>query len=168
MLPVVGDGEEVAQDQQRQDRPGRLPAGSTRANAATAIEPVPLTAVLAKPIATTPRASSVQSSADATPARAAPVRLSASAGHLDDQQVDDGTGSHRAPEVEALPEVAVHVAEPVELRRALDALRDGAQPEVVREVDDRGDQEAALLAVTELADELLVDLEYVDRAGAAS
>ena len=38
------------------------------------------------------------------------------------------------------------------------------QPEVVREVDDRGDQEAALLAVTELADELLVDLEYVDRA----
>ena len=78
--------------------------------------------------------------------------------HLHDLSNGDRTG-----EEVALPEGAAHLAEAVSLRRLLDPLGDRLQVERAGEADDRLHEPCLAWVVDDVVDELLGDLQLVDR-----
>src|SRR5687768_2911874 len=71
-------------------------------------------------------------------------------------------GRHRPRQVVTLHRIAVELDELLNHRFGLDAFRDHAHAEVVREIDD-GAHQRVVLAITETDDERPVDLDLVDR-----
>ena len=76
-------------------------------------------------------------------------------------------GGHRLGEQAALRAVAAELAQPLELLRPLDALRDDGQAERARHLDDRRDDRRVVLVAAEAGDERAVDLEHVEREALA-
>src|SRR3954470_18906261 len=79
------------------------------------------------------------------------------------EELRDTLGGHGLGEVEALRELAAHVAEEPQLLFGFDALGNGDEAEAAHERDDRLHELERPVAGMEVADEAPVDLDAVDR-----